>query len=153
MILAQRWWGLPPRSPPNCGATPTWALNISSCALRISRRPRAWNSLAAKLFPSSISRKPLTQPQTRMDNQALARFKVVRLNAALYPVNAHEAGLYRQHGLRPVEVEANSPADLVGHLHDCDALFVVSEPLPAAVIKQLARCRVISRLGLGTDKI
>jgi phosphoglycerate dehydrogenase-like enzyme len=88
-----------------------------------------------------------------MENSSSASFKVVRLNASLYPVSAHEAGLYRQHGLRPLEVEASTPNDLVRQLHDCDALFVVSEPLPTAVIDQLTRCRVISRLGLGTDKI
>jgi D-3-phosphoglycerate dehydrogenase len=35
----------------------------------------------------------------------------------------------------------------------CDALFAVSVALPGPVIDRLARCRVISRLGTGTDKI
>jgi D-3-phosphoglycerate dehydrogenase len=85
--------------------------------------------------------------------QSLSHFRVLRLNASLYPVDAYEAELYRQVGLAPIGVEADTPADLLQHVADCDALFVVSTSLPAAVIDQMARCRVISRLGAGTDKI
>lgn len=87
------------------------------------------------------------------DWSSLRNFRVVRLNAALFPVSAYEASLYRQYNLSPVEVEANTPADIIPHVADCDALFAISVALPAAVVEKLERCRVISRLGTGTDKI
>ena len=88
-----------------------------------------------------------------MDWSNLRNFRVVRLNATLFPVNEYEAGLYRQYNLSPIEVEANTPEDIIPHVADCDALFAVSVALPARVVEKLERCRVISRLGTGTDKI
>ena len=80
-------------------------------------------------------------------------FRVVRLNAQLGPVSDFEAEQHRQHGLAPVQVEANTLVEIISHVKDCDALFVISSALPTPVIESLARCRVISRMGLGTDKI
>src|SRR5215212_529923 len=79
--------------------------------------------------------------------------KIVRLNATLFPVNAYEASIWQQHGLEPVLVEANTPAEIIPQVADCDGLIVVSTSLPTAVIGALANCRVISRRGAGTDKI
>ena len=39
------------------------------------------------------------------------------------------------------------------YVEECDALFAVSVNLPTRVIESLKRCKVISRLGTGTDKI
>src|SRR5436190_5088110 len=83
----------------------------------------------------------------------LSRFRVVRLNAELFPMGEYEAGLYRKYGMKPVQVEANTPADIIPHVAECDALFAISVALPAPVVEALDRCRVISRLGTGTDKI
>ena len=80
-------------------------------------------------------------------------FRVVRLNAHLGPVSPFEAEQHRLHGLAPIQIEANTPAEIIPHVADCDALFVISSALPTQVIESLARCRVISRMGLGTDKI
>ena len=88
-----------------------------------------------------------------MNRRPLGDYRIVRLNAELFPISAYEAELYRHYGLRPIEVEASAPADLIRHLADCDALFAISVSLPAAVIAALGQCRVISRLGTGTDKI
>jgi len=79
--------------------------------------------------------------------------KIVRLNATLFPVNAYEASIWRQHQLEPVLAEANTPAEIIPQVADCDGLVVVSTSLPTAVIDALANCRVISRRGAGTDKI
>jgi len=78
---------------------------------------------------------------------------VVRLNASLGPVSPFEAAQHRLHGLAPLQVEANTPEEIIPHVKDCDALFVISSALPTPVIESLARCRVISRMGMGTDKI
>ncbi len=83
----------------------------------------------------------------------LQEFRVVRLNATLSPMSQYERDLFHEHHLYPIEVEANTPATIIPRVADCDAIFVVSTALPEGVIESLSRCRVISRLGTGTDKI
>lgn len=85
--------------------------------------------------------------------QELKNLSIVRLNATLFPVRSGEADLYRAYDLAPVLVEANTPDELIPQVADCDALLVVSASLPTPVIESLTRCRIISRLGTGTDKI
>jgi len=81
-----------------------------------------------------------------------SRFSIVRLNNELFPVSEFEQAAYDQFGMKPFFVEA-SGADITRNADDCDALLVVSESLPSEVIDSLKKCRVISRLGAGTDKI
>lgn len=57
-----------------------------------------------------------------------------------------------EHGLAETCVEA-AGREILEHAAACDALLVVAESLPAEVIDGLANCRVIARLGAGTDKI
>ncbi|MCH2372660.1 MAG: C-terminal binding protein [Planctomycetes bacterium] len=83
----------------------------------------------------------------------LENARVVRLNAELFPVTDYAHKMCRQAGLNPTEVEANTPGELITALADCDAVLVVSSALPTEVVESLCRCRVISRLGTGTDKI
>ncbi len=45
------------------------------------------------------------------------------------------------------------PDEIVAAAADCDALLVVSSRVPGNVIEQMTRCRVIARLGAGTDRI
>jgi D-3-phosphoglycerate dehydrogenase len=82
----------------------------------------------------------------------LENAKVVRLNAVLNP-NEFEAALFRRYHLNPVQVEAATPEEIISVVEDCDALFAVSVKLPTLVIESLKHCKVISRLGTGTDKI
>ncbi len=79
--------------------------------------------------------------------------KVVRLNAELMPVNRFEAAMYRHYGITPSLVEAATPGEIIPHVADADAILVVSAALPEAVIDSLQQCKLISRLGNGTDKI
>ena len=83
----------------------------------------------------------------------MADWRVVRLNAGLFPIDAYEAAQYARHGLTPVEVEAATPDELRAAAAEADAVLVVSAALPANVVAGMARCRVIARLGAGTDKI
>ena len=83
----------------------------------------------------------------------LQDFRVVRLNSELSPMSQYERDRFREHDLHTFEVEANTPATIIPRVSDCDAIFVVSTALPEGVIESLSRCRVISRLGTGTDKI
>ena len=83
----------------------------------------------------------------------LVEARIVRLNAEQHPVTAYEAEQYARFGLTPKLVEARTPAEIIPHVAEADAVFAVSVSLPAAVIDAMARCRVISRMGTGTDKI
>ena len=77
----------------------------------------------------------------------------MRLNAEIMPVTDTERTLCARYGLSAVEVEAAVPDDIIPHVEDCDAVFVVSAELPPSVIDSLSKCRIISRLGNGPDKI
>ena len=84
---------------------------------------------------------------------SITEARIVRLNASLMPVTPVEARLYKQLGITPVEVEAFTPDKIIPLVAECDALAVVSASLPSEVIDSLSNCRLISRLGNGTDKI
>jgi D-3-phosphoglycerate dehydrogenase len=79
--------------------------------------------------------------------------KAVRLNAVTYPIEPNERWQLEQIGAEFVAVEGQQPEEIVAAAGDCDALLVVSAKIPRAVIERLSRCRVIARLGAGTDRI
>ena len=68
----------------------------------------------------------------------LNTFKIVRLNATLFPVSAYELELYQKYGLNVNQIEANTPGGIIPQVADCDALFVVSAALPTKVIESLS---------------
>lgn len=78
---------------------------------------------------------------------------LLRLNAITNPAQPAEEHWFDHYGLDPQRVEANTPQDILAHAADCDILFVVAAALPPEVVHGLERCRLISRLGNGTDKI
>lgn len=80
-------------------------------------------------------------------------FRAVRLNAVTYPVEPAEARELSRAGAELAAVEGQQPDEILAAAADCDALLVVSSSIPAEVIHGLEKCRVISRLGAGTDKI
>jgi D-3-phosphoglycerate dehydrogenase len=82
-----------------------------------------------------------------------ASFKAVRLNAVTYPVEPGEAEELQRAGAELVAIEGQQPEEILTAAADCDALLVVSSRLPGDVIEVLPKCRVIARLGAGTDKI
>lgn len=79
--------------------------------------------------------------------------RAVRLNATTYPVEPEEARILAEAGAEFVAIEGQQPEEIVAAARECDALLVVSSRVPASVIEQLTQCRVISRLGAGTDRI
>jgi D-3-phosphoglycerate dehydrogenase len=87
------------------------------------------------------------------DRANLSHFRIVRLNASISPVDELEHDLYHTYGVQPLFIEANDPQEIIAHISDSDAILVVSTALPHQVIESLSRCRIISRLGIGTDKI
>jgi D-3-phosphoglycerate dehydrogenase len=77
----------------------------------------------------------------------------VRLNATTYPIDPGERAELARVGVELVAIEGQQPDEIVAAARDCDALLVVSARVPGQVIEQLPRCRVIARLGAGTDRI
>jgi D-3-phosphoglycerate dehydrogenase len=79
--------------------------------------------------------------------------KAVRLNAITYPVEPTEREELERAGAEWVAIEGQHPDEILAAAADCDALLVVSSRVPDPVIERLSRCRVLSRLGAGTDRI
>jgi D-3-phosphoglycerate dehydrogenase len=77
----------------------------------------------------------------------------VRLNAVTYPVEPAEAVELQRAGAELFPIEGQAPEEILTAAADCDALLVVSSYVPGTVIERLSRCRVIARLGAGTDRI
>jgi D-3-phosphoglycerate dehydrogenase len=80
-------------------------------------------------------------------------FKAIRLNAVTYPVEPDEQSELTRAGAELVPIEGQQPNEILAAAADCDALLVVSSHVPAAVVEGLPKCRVIARLGAGTDRI
>lgn len=83
----------------------------------------------------------------------MASFTAVRLNAATYPVEPDERSQFEDIGAEFRAIEGQQAQEIIAAAGDCDALLVVSAKIPRAVIECLERCRVIARLGAGTDRI
>lgn len=79
--------------------------------------------------------------------------KAVRLNAQTYPVEAAERAALEQAGAAWTAIEGQNAEEILAAAADCDALLVISARVPANVVERLDRCRVIARLGAGTDRI
>jgi len=78
---------------------------------------------------------------------------VVRLNAQTFPVSGDERAALARAPMRLVELEGSSDEEIASAVRDADAVMIVSAYLRAPVIAQMTRCRLISRLGTGVDKI
>ena len=96
---------------------------------------------------------PLADASGKYLKPTTTMFRSVRLNAVTYPVHPAEVEQLARAGAALVEIEGQQLEEIVTAAADCDALLVVSSRLPAELIDRLPKCRVISRLGAGTDKI
>ena len=79
--------------------------------------------------------------------------RIVRLNAVTFPLSDPERILLAPLGAEIVEVEGDSDAEALAACRDADAILIISAYLRDAVIAQLTRCKIISRIGTGVDKI
>jgi D-3-phosphoglycerate dehydrogenase len=64
-----------------------------------------------------------------------------------------ERALLAEVGARLVERPCATEDELIEHGRDAAAILTLDEPLTARVIVALPRCRVISRFGIGVDKV
>lgn len=78
---------------------------------------------------------------------------VVRLNSRTYPMIPEEENGFKDIGAEMVCIEGSSPEEIIKTAKNCDALLVVSSKIDSAVIKQLNKCRIIARYGIGVDNI
>ena len=76
--------------------------------------------------------------------------KIVRLNAETFPVTESERRILES--VNAEIIEAELPEDCVD-IGEADAIIIVSAYLKRPVIDKLKKCRIISRMGTGTDKI
>lgn len=75
---------------------------------------------------------------------------VVRLNAKTFPMKEKERGILASAGAEVLETEL---PDGCRELPEADAIMIVSAYLREPLIKTLKKCRIISRIGTGCDKI
>jgi D-3-phosphoglycerate dehydrogenase len=80
-------------------------------------------------------------------------YQAVRLNATTYPVEPGEHDELARAGASLRAVEGQRPDEIVAAAESCDALLVVSSRVPGEVLDRLGHCRVVARLGAGTDRI
>jgi D-3-phosphoglycerate dehydrogenase len=78
---------------------------------------------------------------------------VLRLNAGTFTPLPTEREMLAGAGLRICEIEGDHDEEILAHAEQADAVMIVSAYLKGHVIDKLKRCRVISRLGTGVDKI
>ena len=80
------------------------------------------------------------------------RIRVARLDTALFPVSDRERELLVAAGVTDiVEIAGYEPDEVAAA--DPDVIMVISGKVPAATINRLTHCKMISRLGIGYDKI
>lgn len=78
---------------------------------------------------------------------------VLRLNAMPFPIIDEERRILDSIQAHIIEIEGAEDAEIEARAPDADAVMIVSTYLRAPVVRCLTRCRVISRLGTGVDKI
>lgn len=78
---------------------------------------------------------------------------IVRLNACSFPMHETERAVLATLNPRIVEIEGAPDAEILAAGREADAILVLSAYLPAPVIGGLSRCKIISRIGTGVDKI
>ncbi len=79
--------------------------------------------------------------------------RIVRLNAQTLPLSAEERARLTALGGELVEVEGATDGEALAACREADAILIISAYLRGPVIEQLTRCKIISRIGTGVDKI
>ncbi len=78
------------------------------------------------------------------------KFKVVRLNCKTRPVMEKEEYHLKKAGFDLIKVIGD---EIKNEDLDADAIMIESAKLPGDVINKLSGCKIISRIGIGVDKI
>jgi D-3-phosphoglycerate dehydrogenase len=78
---------------------------------------------------------------------------VLKTDPDVIEVGDAERAVLDQVGARLVERPCVTEDELIAHGRDAAAILTLDEPLTSRVIGSLRRCRVISRFGIGVDKV
>ena len=72
---------------------------------------------------------------------------------AVIELDDAERSLIAEIPARLVELPCSTEDELVAHARGADAILTLDEPFTARVVDALERCRVISRFGIGVDRV
>jgi len=78
---------------------------------------------------------------------------VLRLNALTSPMTDCERMILAEAGCVVWEIEGEDEEEILTYAAAVDAVMIISAYLRRPVVEQMARCKIISRLGTGVDKI
>jgi len=78
---------------------------------------------------------------------------VVRLNACTLPMDKTERSLLAALGARVIEIEGSTDDEILEACREAEAILISAAYLRTPVIRGLTRCKIISRIGTGVDKI
>jgi len=78
---------------------------------------------------------------------------VARLNAVTFPMIALEREILSTIHAEIIELEGVTDDEILSVAADADALMIISAYLRAPVIRNMKRLQIISRVGIGVDKI
>ena len=84
---------------------------------------------------------------------SLSSFKIVRLTAPIFHTTDVEMAAFAERGLSVTVVDAEEPDAIIPHVADADVVTLIGTKLPTKVVEAMPRCRLIARMGAGTDKI
>jgi D-3-phosphoglycerate dehydrogenase len=79
--------------------------------------------------------------------------QIVRLTAPIFYPSEKELAAWAAYGLTVKTIEAEAPDELAPLVRDAHIVALVGTHLPTQVVEALTHCRMIARLGTGTDKI
>ena len=79
--------------------------------------------------------------------------RIVRLNALTLPPSPAEYSLLAVPDAELIEIEGAADGEVLEACRSADAILIVSAYLRTQVINELSRCKIISRIGTGVDKI
>jgi D-3-phosphoglycerate dehydrogenase len=79
--------------------------------------------------------------------------RIIRLTAPIFPQEDFERTAFAAAGLQPVIVDSADPDEIAAHVADADVVALIGTKLPTPVVDTMARCRLIARMGTGTDRI
>ncbi|OHB55026.1 MAG: hypothetical protein A2Y12_12000 [Planctomycetes bacterium GWF2_42_9] len=79
--------------------------------------------------------------------------QIVRLNSKTSPVTEIESEILASLNAELIVIEGAADSEIIEAAKDCDAIMVVSAYIRKPVIESLTRCKIISRIGTGFDKI
>jgi D-3-phosphoglycerate dehydrogenase len=81
------------------------------------------------------------------------QLQIVRLNSKIFPISPLELEILAPLKAELIAIEGSTDLEIIEASRNCDAMMVVAAYVRRPVIDSLTRCKIISRMGIGFDKI